>query len=445
MGALSQYLELYNANRQAIEQGSCAIMNSMRSVALQALAGKELPDTHTPGYEKTSIDEMFAPDYGMNINRLPLPCDVAGAFKCGVPNVSSLLAIVVNDRFTPTSTLLNNLPAGVKVMSLAGACEEYPDEVAKYYGKVADINDPGTALNTLLAQDGIYVHVDRDVVVERPLQIVTLTSTPVPMLTARRLLIVTEPGAKISILTCDHSMQGNVQALTSQVVEVVAAEGAYIDLCDLEETNDSQSRFNQVYVNQGDNTNVALGGMILCNGSTRNEYRVRVNGSGSTTRISGLAIGTASQHIDNSSDVCHNAPHSTSNQLFKYVLDDRAHGAFEGSIEVTPNAPYTEAYQSDRNILASPQARMHTKPQLLIYNDEVKCSHGATTGQLDEKALFYMQSRGIPRAEARMLLMQAFMTEVIEDVRIEVLRDRLRHLVERRLSGHNAHCSDCKI
>ena len=161
--------------------------------------------------------------------------------------------------------------------------------------------------------------------------------------------------------------------------------------------------------------------------------------------LAGMAIGSGNQHADNSSNVNHRAAHCRSSQLFKYVLDDQSTGAFEGSILVSPEAPYTEAYQSNRNMLASQQARMHTKPQLEIYNDEVKCSHGATTGQLDASALFYMRSRGISEKEARLMLMQAFMADVIETVRMEGLRDRLRHLVEKRFYGQQTLCADCGI
>lgn len=443
MGAIKQYIDLYDSQHAAIDAGSAGAMNAMRPIALEALKGKELPDTGCEGYEKTSIDEMFAPDYGINIGRMKLPCDVASAFKCGVPNVSTLLCLIVNDRFVSTATLVNNLPEGVTVMSLSKAAAEKPEIVEKYYGKVASLDSAGTALNTLLAQDGVFVHVGRGIKLDKPLQIVALTSVPVPMLSVRRILVVAEEGSSFSILTCDHTLTRDTEALSSQVVEVILGANAHVDICDIEETSAMQRRFSQTYVMQHDGSDLSLGGMTLTNGVTRNEYRIAVAGSHCITELGGMAIGSGSQHIDNCSDVVHLAPHSTSHQLFKYVLDEEAHGAFEGSIEVTPSAPFTEAYQTDRNILASPSARMHTKPQLLIYNDDVKCSHGATTGQLDERALFYMRSRGIPLEEARFMLMQAFMTEVVDNVRVEAVRDRLRHLVERRLAGFDATCSDC--
>lgn len=443
MGALKQYLDLYQSSREALDSHSAPVLNDLRQRAFTALQGCELPDKTREGFAKTSIDEMFAPDYGVNLNRVNIPCDVAAAFRCGVPNVSTLLAVMVNDRFVPTSTLVKNLPKGVTVMSLAAAASERPDEIKRYYSSAASLQSSGTALNTLLTQDGIYIHIDRGVHIDRPIQVVTLTSAPVPMLIPRRILIVAEEDTEFSVLTCDHAMTPAVETLTSQVVELIAGKHARIDLCDIEETSDNMHRYSQLYINQSSGSNVAVGGMTLRNGITRNEYQVNILGDHCETHISGMATGSASQHIDNMSNVVHHAPHSRSNQLFKYVLDGHATGAFEGSIEVRPQAPFTEAFQSDRNILASPDARMHTKPQLLIYNDDVKCSHGATTGQLDERALFYMRSRGIPMEEARLMLMQAFMTEVVDTVRVEAVRDRLRHLVERRLAGYEASCSDC--
>ena len=443
MGALNQYLELFDSSHSDIDNGSAGALNKLRHDARAALEGRRLPDIGDEGFEKTSIEKMFAPDLGLNINRMALPCDVASAFKCGVPNVSSLLAVLVNDSFVPTATLLHNLPAGVTVMSLARAAAERPDEIDWHYGSAAHLDAAGTALNTMLVQDGIYIHVDRNVKLDRPLQLVNLTSTPVPMLVPRRVLIVLEEGASLSVLTCDHTMKDSATAVSSQVIEVIAGPQSSLNVCDIEESAPGQSRYSQTYVTMHDGADVSIGGMTLHCGTTRNEYSVDIQGQRCQCYLGGMAIGSGSQHIDNSSDVTHSAPHSDSRQLFKYVLDDEAQGAFEGSIVVTPDAPYTQAYQSDRNILASSHARMHTKPQLLIYNDEVKCSHGATTGQLDEQALFYMQTRGIPRQQARMMLMQAFMAEVIDTVRVDAVRDRLRYLVERRLAGFDASCNDC--
>jgi Fe-S cluster assembly protein SufD len=440
-GSLQQYLDLYDANRDAIHAASAPAFNALRDIVRPTLNGRQLPSLHDEGYEKTSLDQMFAPDFGLNIARVNLPVDIAEAFRCDVPNLSSLLAIVANDAFVPSSTLTKNLPDGVKVMSLRQALIDIP-QAADLYGTIAPTTDIAVALNSLLVQDGVYIQIDKGVRLEKPLQIVNIFACQTPLMAARRILINAADDSAANILICDHS-QGDSKYLSCQVVEVACNRGSNIQIYDIEESSPNTSRCNRVYVRQLDQSHFLANATTLLNGSTRNDFNISIQGQHAVTGLYGMAIGSGSQHIDNSSSVVHAAPHSTSNQLFKYVLDEKATGAFEGGIEVTPQAPFTEAFQSNNNVLASVDARMHTKPQLLIYNDEVKCSHGATTGQLDNAALFYMQTRGIPQAEARTMLMQAFMIDVIQTVQVEGLRDRLRHLVEKRFAGSLASCSTC--
>lgn len=442
--ALTQYLDLYKANSATIAAVSPAVLNTLRAQALEQLtAAQRLPDIHDEGFEKTSINDMFAPDFGVNINRVAIPTDVTQTFHCGVPNLSTLMGIVVNDQFAPTTTLLKNMPEGVTMCSLKEAQEKYPDTLARHYGTAAQLNRPGTALNTLLAQDGVFIHINRGVVLDKALQLVSIINAPAPMATFRRVLLVAEDDAQVAVLKCDHTLPGSAQGVASEVVEIIAGNGARVGWYDIEESNSDTSRYSQVYVSQADGSDVTVCGSTLTNGTTRNEYIVEAIGEHTHTRLSGMAIGSGTQHIDNCSDLHHRGNRGRSEQMFKYVLDEQSTGAFEGSIEVCHGARFVEAYQSNRNILASRDARMHTKPQLLIYNDDVKCSHGATTGQLDSKALFYMQARGIPMAEARRMLMQAFMVDVINDIELEPLRDRLRHMVEQRFDGCKAGCRDC--
>ena len=445
MNALDQYITLYEANRAEVDSHSAGALNRLRKAALDALrkAGR-LPGKGDEGFEKSSVNDMFAPDFGVNIQRMNMPVDVAASFRCGVPNLSTLLGVVVNDRFVPTSTLLGNLPEGVTVCSLARAAEEHPELVDRHYGSVADIESPGTALNTLLAQDGVLVHVGRNVHVGKAIQLVDIFKASFPLMGVRRVLVVAEEGSKVDILKCDHTQGEGERFLSSEVVEIVVGRDAEVGWYDIEESSASTSRYSQLYARQEEGARLTVCGATLTNGQTRNEYHVDVRGAHARTHLSGMAIGNGRQHVDNSSRMVHAADSGHSSQLFKYVLDDESTGAFEGEIEVCHGARFVEAYQSNRNILASVGARMHTKPQLLIFNDDVKCSHGATTGQLDSKALFYMQARGIPMQQARRMLMQAFMVDVIDTIPLEPLRDRLRHMVERRFAGEQAGCSECK-
>ena len=445
MSALSQYIELFDSHRATIEAKSAEVMNLCRQEARNRLEGKKLPQKGTEGYEKTSIEDMFAPDFGVNINRVNIPVDVSLSFKCDVPNMSTIMAFVVNDSFVPSSTLHNKMPQGVIIDSLAKVATENPQLVSRYYNQLADNDNEAVALNTMLAQDGVMIYVPRGVVMERPIQLVNIFNSAAPLMGVRRLVIVVEEGAKAQLLICDHTQNSEYRYLSSQVIEAFEGQNASLEIYDIEESSDTTSRYSQLYARQERDSQLIVNGVTLTGGVTRNDYHIELVGDNCTSTLGGMAIGSGHQHIDNNSDVRHLSAHCNSNQMFKYVLDEESTGAFEGAIYVAPGAQFTEAYQSNRNLLASKSARMHTKPQLEIYNDDVKCSHGATTGQLDADALFYMRSRGIPEQEARTMLMQAFMVDVIDMVKMEGLRDRLRHLVEKRFYGQQASCADCGV
>lgn len=444
MSSLKQYTDLFRQERAAIDSNATEALNAGRDRALEFLeAAGRLPEKSDEGYEKTSVEAMFAPDLGVNVNRVNFPVNVAESFRCDVPNISTLLAVVVNDRFVPSATLLKNLPEGVTVCSLRDADSAL---LGRWLGNAVERYDAAMAFNSLLLQDGVFIHVAKGVKMAKAIQIVDIFSGQTPLLAPRRVLLVAEEGAEVSVLKCDHTQTRDVVFGSTEVVEIIAGEGARVDWYDLEESSPATARWCQFRCRQEAGSSLNICAATLTNGTTRNEYLVDIKGDRCETILSGMATGSGSQHIDNSSCLVHRSDRSHSDQLFKYVLDDDATGAFEGLIEVAHGARFNEAYQSNRNLLASTGARMHTKPQLLIYNDDVKCSHGATTGQLDSAALFYMRSRGIPESEARKMLMQAFMVDVVEKIRLESLRDRLRHLLELRFSGDcgDAACATCR-
>lgn len=443
MNSLSQYLELYRLNRQTIDAGSAEPLNRLRQEAFEQLTnGARLPQRGDEGYERTSVEEMLSGDYGLNIGRIAIPADVAASFRCDVPNMSTLLGVVVNDSFHGVRGLQDRLPEGVIFSSIRSVAERRPELVKRYYNTVVPMTNAAAALNTMLVQEGVMVYVPRGVKLEKPLQLVNIFSSPTSLMAPRRLLVVLEEDAEAQLLVCDHTQDSTTDYLSSQVVEIILADGARFDYYDIEESSPRTIRHSQIFARQHSRSNLLVNAMTLTCGQTRNDFSIDVSGSRCETTLSGMAIGSGEMKVDNSVVLRHLADHCQSRQLFKYVLDEKSSGAFGGLILVTPDAPFTDAYQTNRNMLASDDARMHTKPQLEIYNDEVKCSHGATTGQLDAEALFYMQTRGIPIEEARKMLMQAFMADVIDTVRMEGLRDRLRHLVEKRFSGQ-AGCDSC--
>lgn len=443
MSSLNQYINLFTENRETICVNAAQSMNTAREKAFTALAGKRLPMKGDENYEITDLEALFAPDYGVNINRFDFAADTANAFRCDVPNMSTWLYFAFNDSYFSSRTASISMPEGVLVGSFRQFASSHNDLIERYYGSLAPLENPTVALNTLLAQDGLLVYVPKNTTLEKPLQLVNILNATIPVMTNRRILVVLEENAHAKLLLCDHTQNQELDFLNSQVIEIFAGRNSSFDLYDLEESGERTHRVSSVWARQEEGSNVLINGITLMNGRTRNDYSIDVVGEHCETHLYGMAIAGATQHIDNHTDIRHTVGHCNSNELFKYILEDKARGAFSGKILVAPNAPKIEAYQGNRNICSSPEAKMYSKPQLEIYTDDVKCSHGSTIGQLDHEAIFYMQARGISRDEARMLLMQAFMSDVIATVRMESLKDRLRHLVDKRLYGTLALCQQC--
>ncbi|MGL4806546.1 MAG: Fe-S cluster assembly protein SufD, partial [Bacteroidales bacterium] len=284
----------------------------------------------------------------------------------------------------------------------------------------------------------------KNVIVERPIQLVNILRGDVDFMVNRRLLIILEDGAQAKLLICDHTMD-KVNFLATQVAEIFVGDNAVFDYYELEENAIHTTRVASTYVSQGKNSNTLINGITLHNGKTRNNIHVTLAGEYAEANVIGMAIADQDQHVDNHTYIDHAVPNCHSNELYKYVLNDSATGVFAGRILVRKDAQKTTSFQSNKNICATREAKMYTKPQLEIYADDVKCSHGATVGQLDENALFYLRSRGISEPEARMLLMFAFTHDVIENIRLESLKDRLKHLVEKRFRGELSKCSGCSV
>ena len=303
---------------------------------------------------------------------------------------------------------------------------EHPEIVERYYAKLAKTAEDGvTALNTMLAQDGMLVYVPRDVKVERAIQVINiLKATPRnaqrqvnDLMVNRRVLIVLEQGAELKMLFCDHAAD-DCNFLATQVIEAFVGDNARLDLYCLEETHYKNVRVSNVYIEQQRNSRVRHNVITLHNGITRNKLDLSLAGEGAECECFGCVIADKEQHVDNNTLITHNVPHCTSNELYKYVLDDKATGAFAGRVLVEHGAQKTSSQMTNQNLSASKTARMYTQPMLEIYADDVKCAHGSTVGQLNDAALFYMQQRGISVKEAKLLLEFAFINEVIDQMEL---------------------------
>ena len=460
MQSEKQYIELYEQTRGIICEHSSDVMNAVRDAAFERFVASGFPTRKQERYKYTDMQALFAPNYGLNLNRLQIPVDPYNAFRCDVPNLSTSLYFIVNDAFyrgdggsgarghensSKGNLVLPHLRTSVPPSNnvVIGSLKDFA--TSKYYNRLAgQANDAATDLNTMLAQDGLYVYVPKGVKVDRAIQVINILRCDVDLMVNRRVLIVLEEGAEIKMLFCDHAADDR-NFLATQVIEAYVGDNASLDLYCLEETHAKNVRVSNVYIDQQANSRVNHNVITLHNGVTRNKLDLTFSGEGAECSCYGCVIADKQQHVDNNTLITHHAPHCTSSELYKYVLDDRATGAFAGRVLVEPGAQKTTSQMTNQNLTATREARMYTQPMLEIYADDVKCSHGSTVGQLNDAALFYMRQRGIPLPEAKLLLQNAFINEVIDKMRLEPLRDRLHYLVEKRFRGELNKCEGCKL
>ena len=403
MSAERQYIDFYQEVRQTIASRSCAEMNAQREAAFEVFSAKGFPSQKVERYRYVKVDADFSPNYGIALTPLagPLP---------------------------PYCFRMADAAPHARVL----------------YNKVADAADSIVALNTMLCVDTLVVHVPRGVKVEHPIQISNILKGEQDTMVSRRILVVMEEMAEADIIITDRAASQNC-FLTNQVVEVVMADDSQLSLYEVEETHLMCTRYSSVFVQQGRNSRLHHSSLTLFNGHTRNRLDVLLQGEGSEVTANGCFIADKMQRVDNNTLIDHQVSNCRSDELYKYILDDSAVGAFAGRVLVRQGAQKTVSKETNANLCATRTARMYTQPMLEIYADDVKCSHGSTVGQMDEAALFYMRQRGIDEAEARMLLKAAFITEVIESIPLESLRDRLHVLVDKRLRGELSKCEGCKL
>ncbi len=479
MASEQQYIDLYKQCRELICSHAPEAMNTVRDEAFANFCRLGFPSKKVERYKYTDMQKLFAPDYGVNLNRLEIPADPYEAFRCDVPNLSTNLYFVVNDTFYHgggtkvegggrIASGNPKLPEGVIVGSMRellaqssmvrsalplrssknGQSSIANGKLSQYYARLAKTSDDAvTALNTMLAQDGLLVYVPRGVKVDRAIQVINILKAPsinTYTMVNRRVLIVLEEGAELKMLFCDHAADDS-HFLSTQVIEAHVGSNASLSLYCLEETHYKNVRVSNVYIEQQEDSHVDHNVITLHNGVTRNKLDLNMAGRGAECHCYGCVVADKQQHVDNNTLITHSAERCTSDELYKYVLDDKATGAFAGKVLVEHGAQKTTSQMTNQNLTATSDARMYTQPMLEIYADDVKCSHGSTVGQLNDAALFYMRQRGIPLTEARLLLQNAFINEVIDKLQLEPLSNRLRYLVEKRFRGELNKCEGCHL
>ena len=438
-------VELYLDNFDLLAEESAEVLNHHREEAIQNFKLLGLPGGKNEKYKYSPIEPLFVQDYEKYFAPKNISFNVDDIFRCDIPELDTHLALVLNGFSLTKGNQLTVLENGVIFGSLLQAAKEYPELVQKHYNKIADNEGEGlVALNTAFAQDGVFIYIPENVVLGKPIQVINLLMSDENLLVQYRNLIVLEKSSQASIVVCDHTLSSQ-KFLSNVVTEIITEPNAILDFVKMQNEHNDSTQLSHLYIHQSKDSKVITNTISLHGGYIRNNLNVQLDGEGCENDSLGLYLTDRNQHIDNYSFIDHASPNCTSNELFKGILDDQATGAFNGRILVRKDAQKTQAYQSNNNLLLTAEARMNTKPQLEIYADDVKCSHGATVGQLDLEAQFYMQSRGIGMKEAKLLLMFGFAHEVIKRITIEPLRERIDHLVNKRLHGELSRCHSCPM
>ncbi len=440
-----KYIALYKENIDRISSISSAYINSFRSAAFDKFSELGIPTKKNESYKYTNLNIFFDHDYKSYF--IPEKEDFVKAeeFRCDVADLDAHGIVLLNGFYPTINEKLRQLPSGVWIGSLNEAAIKFPEIIKKHYAKYADSESDGLIhLNTAMASDGVFVYVPEGVALNKPVQVVNLVQSEEDMFSQHRNLIIVEKNAEFSIIICDHTLSPR-KFLTNAVTEVYVGENAHFDLIRVQNEHNSAGKMTHTFIHQEKNSVASSNNMTLHGGLIRNSTYHYLGGERAECNSYGLYLSDKWQHVDNFVNVDHAFPNCTSNQLFKGVLDDMSTGAFNGRIMVRPDAQGTLAYQKNNNILLTDDARMDTKPQLEIFADDVKCSHGATVGQLDDNALFYLQSRGINKREARLMLMFGFAHEVIQNIKVEALRERMDNLVMQRLKGELSRCASCMV
>jgi len=346
--------------------------------------------------------------------------------------------VFVNNRLRADLCELPDV-AGLSVGSLRAAQRENPEALRPHLDQLAARWRHGfTLLNSAAMDDGVFITVADGAVIDAPLEILFLSAAAAPVMVQPRNLIVAGRGSAVTVI--ERYLSASASAtLTNAVTEITAADNAAVHHLRLQQESGAAHHVGGVFADAAADSTVNTTAAILGGAWVRNDVTVRLGAPGARVTMNGLCIGAGRRHMDNHTRVEHAAPHCNSSELYKSVLGGRARSVFHGRILVRPGAVKTDAYQSNRNLLLSPEARADSKPQLEIYADDVRCSHGATTGQLDGDALFYLRARGIGGDRARAMLVMAFAAEVLRGVTGDTMRRYLegeaRANLDRALGG----------
>ncbi|MEK6987010.1 MAG: Fe-S cluster assembly protein SufD [Candidatus Thermoplasmatota archaeon] len=428
------YLSDFDRFEKAINGSESPWIRKARRAAIERFQAIGFPTQKQDAWKHTDVRPItkipFQADASPEGPRLP--GDLIEAYTFGVLKCSQL--VFINGHFAPKLSYLRWLPEGVRVRSLGEVRQMRPRELEPFLGKIAPFDKHAfTALNTAFFQDGAFVHVPKGAIVEEPIHLLYVSTSPEPpTVSYPRNLVVLEDDTQATIIESYAGLDKGVY-LTNAVTEVDVGAGAVLDHYKMQRESEGAFHVSSTAIHQGRGSNVTSNSISLGGGLVRNDIDTWFRDEGSELSLNGLYLLHGQQHCDNHTFIDHAKPNCTSREVFKGILDGKSQGIFYGMILVQKDAQKTNARQTNRNLLLSKEAFADSTPGLEILADDVKCAHGSTVGQLDENAIFYLRTRGIDEDTARAMLTYAFASEIINSVKVASMRIKLDQLVLSRL------------
>jgi Fe-S cluster assembly protein SufD len=407
-------------------------VHDIRTEAFGAFENKGFPTKKDEEWKYTSLNAILKHDYNVFPKAIPtLAYEQVKKFLLNETDCYNL--IFIDGVFSSFLSETTHDGLDVCVMSAALEKPKYKMVIDTYFNKLANKNNSLSDLNTAFSNEGAYIQIPKNTVVPKPIQIVNFsTGTEKELLIQPRNLVIVGENAHVQIVERHQSLTEN-NTLTNSVTEIFVKTRGFVDFYKMQNDRASASLVDSTFVSQKTNSVASVHTFSFGGNLTRNNLEFHQEGEHCVSHLNGISILNKKQHVDNHTLVKHKAPNCESHEMYKGIYDDRATGVFNGKVIVEQAAQKINAFQQNNNIIVGDKASVNTKPQLEIFADDVKCSHGCTIGQLDESALFYMQQRGIPKKEAKALLMYAFSNDALKDVKIPELKAQLNKIIAYKL------------
>ncbi|MES2396488.1 MAG: Fe-S cluster assembly protein SufD [Bacteroidota bacterium] len=401
----------------------------LREQAMESFYKQGIPSRKHEEYKYLNIDLLLKGEFFLALNKT---LDRKQIEHLEILN-DAYVIIIANGIFMEELSKLQGLPKGLIICSLAKASKDHSSVFEKQYAQNADINaDAFIALNTAMAKDGVFVHVQRNTIIEKPIHIIHVSTAIQNSIINPRNLIVVESNAQVKIIESYETVDSTAKVFNNALTEMVVEESAIVDHYKIQDENNFGYLLNTTQIIQKGKSVFFTHTFTLSGSLVRNNLNIVLDDEGIESNLNGLYLTNENQIIDNHTLVDHRKPKCNSNELYKGIIDGKSTATFNGKIFVRKDAQKTNAFQSNKNILLSDDGTINTKPQLEIYADDVKCSHGTSTGKLDEEKVFYLRARGLSETSAKKLLMHAFASEVVDTIKIDALRDYVEEKISKR-------------